>query len=58
MEEVKQLNVGDKIHFKSWKKLLATALDLSSLGYGVAVLGFADMSENVLTVTALPTEGE
>lgn len=48
------LKTGDKIHFKNWKDLIATALHLSSLGYGVAVLGFADMSSNILTITALP----
>ena len=46
--------LNQKIHFRTWKKLLSTAFHLSSLGYGVAVIGFADMSENILTITALP----
>ena len=50
-------DVGDRIHFVSWKRLLAKALDLSSVGYGVAVIGFDDMDENVLTITALPESG-
>lgn len=52
------LKVGDKIYCKNWHDLKATALHLSSLGYGVCIVGFADMSENVLTITALPDETE
>ena len=46
--------VGDRIHFKRWRDLLEKALVLSSVGYGVGVIGFGDMSDNVLTITALP----
>lgn len=46
--------VGDRIHFKRWLDLLEKALVLSSVGYGVGVIGFGDMSDNVLTITALP----
>lgn len=46
--------VGDRIHFISWKQLLINALFLSSEGYGVSVVGFEDMSANCLTITALP----
>lgn len=52
------LKIGDKIHCRNWKDLLRTALQLSSEGYGVVVLGFADMYEDILTVTALPTGKE
>ena len=45
---------GQKIHFVTWKSLMGEALRLSSLGYGVAVIGFSDMSENILTITELP----
>jgi len=48
------LNVGDRIHCKNWKDLKRTALQLSAEGYGVTVIGFADMADNVLTITALP----
>lgn len=50
--------VGDRIHFKRWRDLLEKALVLSSVGYGVGVIGFGDMSENVLTITALPERKE
>ena len=50
--------VGDRIHFKRWRDLLENALVLSSVGYGVGVIGFGDMSDNVLTITALPERKE
>lgn len=50
--------VGDRIHFKRWRDLTEQALVLSSVGYGVAVLGFSDMADNVLTITALPERKE
>lgn len=49
-----QLQIGDRIHCKNWRDLKATALQLSSEGYGVEVIGFSDMSEDILTITALP----
>ena len=48
--------LGDRIHFQTWKELKRRALDLSSHGYGVSVIGFGDMSSNVLTITSLPEE--
>lgn len=45
---------GEKIKCKNWKDLKSKALHLSSLGYGVAVVGFSDMSDDVLTITELP----
>ena len=50
--------VGYRIHFVSWCELLNRALVLSSVGYGVAVVGFDDMDSNVLTITALPERKE
>jgi len=50
--------VGDRIHFDTWRELLNRAFALSSVGYGVAVLGFSDMADNVLTITALPERKE
>lgn len=48
------MEIGDKIHCHSWRDLKKTALNLSSEGYGVTVIGFSDMSNNILTITALP----
>ena len=48
--------VGDRLKFKSWNGLKTKALYLSAQGYGVAVIGFGDMSKNILTITALPEE--
>ena len=53
-KEKRELKIGDRITFKSWNELRVTALKMSADGYGIAVIGFADMSDNVLTVTALP----
>lgn len=47
------MEIGDKIHCHSWRDLKKTALNLSSEGYGVTVIGFSDMSNNILTITAL-----
>ena len=52
------LKVGDRIHCKDWRDLKRTALNLSAEGYGVTVVGFADMSDDVLTITALPEGSE
>lgn len=54
VDDVKRnsLQAGDKIHCHSWRNLKQIAFALSSEGYGVAVVGFADMSDNVLTITA------
>ena len=53
-----ELRVGDKIHCKNWKDLRRTALVLSTEGYGVTVIGFSDMSDNILTITAPKIETE
>ena len=53
-ERQQDLKAGDKIHCHSWKDLKNTALNLSGEGYGVSVIGFGDMSDNILTITALP----
>lgn len=52
------LKVGDRIHCKDWRDLKRTALNLSAEGYGVTVVGFADMADDVLTITALPEGSE
>ena len=54
VDDVKRdgLQAVDRIHCHSWKNLKQIAFALSSEGYGVAVIGFADMSDNVLTITA------
>ena len=57
MNDVKQaadLQLGDRIHCKNWKDLKRTAFNLSAEGYGVTVIGFGDMADDVLTITALP----
>lgn len=48
------LEIGDRIKCKNWRDLKTTALNLSSEGYGVSVIGFQDMADDVLTITALP----
>lgn len=48
------LRLGDRIKCKNWKDLKKTAFALASEGYGVAVIGFGDMSDDILTITALP----
>lgn len=58
MDRQNDFEVGDKIYCGSWKDLKNTALHLSAEGYGVAVLGFGDMSDDVLTITALPDPEE
>ena len=50
--------LGERISYPTWAHLRSAALRLSSEGYGVAVIGFADISENVLTIMAVPEEEE
>jgi len=45
---------GEKIHCKSHHDVLVTMLCLSSKGYGVALLGYSDTTDHVITVTAVP----
>lgn len=56
--QLEDIHVGKKISCRTWTDLKAKALYLSSIGYGVAVNGFKDMSDNVLTITALPEEND
>lgn len=52
------LQVGDRIHCKNARDLRRWALQLSSEGYGIAIFGYHDIYEHILTVTALPEEEE
>ena len=54
MDNQKQYEVGDRIECVFPTVLKRTAFHLSSKGYGVAVIGLADIEDHVLTVTALP----
>ena len=56
-EDQIKLMIGDKVRCKTWKELKALALQLSAEGFGVQVIGFHDMSENILTISALPEGG-
>ena len=51
------LQLGDKIQCKDNRDMRRWALNLSAEGYGIALLGYHDIYENILTITALP-EGE
>lgn len=48
------LEIGDKIHCHSWRDLKNTAFHLSCEGYGIEIIGYGDLMEYVLTITALP----
>jgi len=52
-----KLMIGDKVRCKSWRELKQIAFHLSAEGYGVQVIGYRDMTENVLTISALPERG-
>ena len=49
-----ELRLGDRIKCKNWRDRKRTAFALASEGYGVTVIGFGDMSEDILTITDLP----
>ena len=51
-----ELQIGQKLQFKSRRSMMTMALSLSADGYGVAQLGYHDMYENILTITALPEQ--
>ena len=48
--------IGERVQCKSYHDVLTTMLCLSSKGYGVAVFGYNDMTEHVVTVTEVPYE--
>ena len=48
--------IGERVQCKSYHDVLTTMLCLSSKGYGVAVFGYSDMTEHVVTVTEVPYE--
>ena len=50
------LHLGDKIQCKDNRDMRRWALNLSAEGYGIALLGYHDIYENILTITALPEE--
>lgn len=54
--QLEDIHVGKRISCRTWHELKVKALYLSSIGYGVEVYGFKDMSDNVLTITAMPEE--
>ena len=56
IDSQKQYEVGDKIECATFQKMKWMAFKLSSKGYGVSVIGLADIEDHVLTVTALPEE--
>lgn len=50
------MQIGDKVKCNSNRDLNKWALILSSEGYGIAVLGYHDIYEHILTITALPEQ--
>lgn len=58
MEAKRDLCLGDRIKCKNWQDMKITALNLSADGYGIAVIGFSDMQDFVLTIMALPEGSE
>ena len=56
IDSQKKYEVGDRIECNTFQKMKWMAFRLSSKGYGVAVIGLADIEEHTLTVTALPEE--
>ena len=50
----KLLQIGDKIHCKDSRDLRKWALNLSAEGYGIAIFGYHDIYDHILTVTDLP----
>ena len=55
-EDIIRMKIGDKIRCKSWKDLKRMAMYLSAEGYGVAIVGYTDIDELILTISALPKE--
>lgn len=50
------IRVGDKLYCANARDLRRWALNLSADGYGVAIIGYHDIHDNILTITALPEE--
>ena len=54
IDSQKQYEVGDRIECNTFQKMKWMAFKLSSKGYGVSVIGLADIEEHTLTITATP----
>ena len=52
--EMEKLEIGQRIECITAQRLKRLALQLSCEGFGVAVIGFEDIEDHVLTVIALP----
>lgn len=52
------LQVGDRIQCKDNRDLRKWALNLSAEGYGIAIFGFHDIYDHILTITDLPEGSE
>ena len=52
-----KLKIGDTVKCYSKRELNSTMLYLSSEGYGVAILGYANYFDNTITITSVPKEG-
>lgn len=55
--QTQKYELGQRIECLTFQEMKRLALRLSSLGYGVGILGFNDIEYHVLTITALPEEG-
>lgn len=51
---VRVLQVGDRIQCKDNRDLRKWALNLSADGYSIAIFGYHDIYDNILTITDLP----
>lgn len=52
------LQVGDRIQCKDNRDLRKWALNLSAAGYGIGIIGYHDLYDNVLTIMERPEEQE
>ena len=56
-ELMQELRIGDKLRFTSRQKLITIAQRLMEEGYSINA-SFADIPEHIITITAIPMEGD
>ena len=53
-KEPVKLSIGSRLESVTFMEMKRKAFQLSSQGYGVSIIGFSDIENHVLTITALP----
>ena len=57
-KEPVKLSIGSRLESVTFTEMKRKAFRLNSQGYGVSIIGFSDIEDHVLTITALPERSD